>query len=86
MGTDINVILASSEQVALEAGSSKLTVLAQHLKVDLFPVHPKVADADLKRYYIARVRDDRTLDEAIVGLRNCPGVEAAYIKPPDAPP
>jgi len=49
------------------------------------PVHAASGDPRSKRYYTLETADDAAQD-VVAALRRCPSVEAAFIKPRDAPP
>lgn len=52
----------------------------------LRPQHLRVTDPELARYFTAELTDDSRGASFVDELRHAPGVEAAYVKPPDAPP
>jgi hypothetical protein len=52
----------------------------------LRPQHPDVSDPQLRRYFVATVPDAAAARRAADRLRQCAGVTAAYVKPPDEPP
>jgi len=49
------------------------------------PLHAAAIDARSKRYYTLETADAAAAD-VVAALRRCPCVEAAYVKPRDAPP
>lgn len=51
----------------------------------LTPMFGGATDADLQMYFTAEA-DDEHLNAVLRALREDPHVEAAYVKPPDAPP
>jgi len=63
----------------------RLEACARGLGVTLTPLHPATADADLASYLGTRV-DAGAAEQIAARLRECPGVEGAYPKPPGAPP
>lgn len=52
----------------------------------LRPLHPGTADASLSRYFAVDVPDVATAQRVARELLSLDGVEAAYVKPPDALP
>lgn len=63
-----------------------LAAAVAELGLKLKPMHPFSGDASLSRYYLVEVPDGPKAERIIERLRAVPGVEAAYIKPPDAMP
>ena len=49
----------------------------------LQPIHPGTKDPNLQTYFMLEVQDPETAQEIVDRLQQLPGVEAAYIKPPD---
>ena len=72
--------------VKLESGTQRERVLdrAAEFGVRLEPLHPTTDDPELRSFLAGRVEDDA--EEAAARLLRCDGVEAAYPKPPGAPP
>jgi hypothetical protein len=64
----------------------ELTQKAAELGLALEPMHPGTADPQLSTYYTAEAPDRQTAERAVAVLRQVKGVEAAYVKPPDAMP
>lgn len=50
------------------------------------PMHPGEEDPSLSRFFVVDVPDASQVDEAARALADLEGVEAAYVKPPDALP
>ena len=50
------------------------------------PLHPGERDPVLATYFIVEAPSEDAANRAAALLRGHPGVEAAYIKPPDQPP
>ena len=67
------------------AGRLDLLVLASRLGVNLQPMHPGVADAELGSYYYANIADPDIAAGVVSELLRSAEVEAAYVKPPDEP-
>lgn len=65
--------------------ASKLTALVRRLHAHLEPLHPGVSDPSLARFYLLSLPADQFALERLQELRHLDGVEAAYIKPSDAP-
>jgi hypothetical protein len=58
----------------------------QAMGASLRPLHPGTADTALSRYFAVNVPDAATAQRVARELLRLDGVEAAYIKPPDALP
>jgi hypothetical protein len=61
-----------------------LATLRKH-DASLTPLHPQATDTSLTPYFTAEVDDERA-GQLLDALRSAPAVEAAYVKPADAPP
>jgi hypothetical protein len=70
----------STDVAELQAG-------LRNLGLEMLPMHPGLADAELATYFSVRVpgNDERSAS-ALNFLRQNPAVTAAYVKPPDEPP
>jgi hypothetical protein len=60
--------------------------MASGLGVNLRPVHPGSADANLASYFRTEVDDRLTAERIAAALRGSPAVESAYVKPAEEPP
>lgn len=76
--------------VQLEPTANKLTTsITQAVKAaggDISPMHPGTGDQALARYYAIDVPDPEAAAELAEKLLRLPHVDAAYVKPDDAPP
>jgi hypothetical protein len=52
----------------------------------LRPTHPDTSDPELRRYFALDIADSSSASLTRERLAATPGVEAAYIKPEEAPP
>lgn len=71
-----------------EGGSRSLPVpsavqLVRDLGVELQPLHPGTSDSELQRFFIVTMEDGERVNQVLESLRECHGIEAAYVKPPD---
>ena len=88
---ELIVQLDDDAVASLERSSSTLgdapAVVAEldALGIRLEPLFPGIDDSLLAGQFRAEISDDVT-DEQLDGLRRAPGVLAAYVKPPGAPP
>ena len=60
--------------------------LVRDLGVELEPLHPGTIDSELQRFFIVTMEDGEPVDQVLDSLRECHGIDAAYLKPPDALP
>ena len=67
-----------------EAQRDRVLARAAELHVSLEPLHPATDEPELDSYLMGRVEADA--DTIAERLLHCDGVEAAYAKPPGAPP
>lgn len=58
----------------------------KRLKVTLEPLHPGSDDPNLQRYFIVSADNVTTAQRVATQLQKLDGIQAAYVKPPDAPP
>ncbi len=92
MVIEISMQVSPSVQVSLRQGeadtsaSAEILAVVTELGLELKPVHPGTADPLLTRYFVIEVEDSTTAGRALARLQGCEGIEAAYVKPPDAPP
>jgi cell division protein FtsX len=63
--------------------SEALLKLMKTFGLTLKPIHPDTKDPKLQTYFIVEVQDPQTAQELVDRLQQWPGIEAAYIKPPD---
>lgn len=63
--------------------SEALVQVMETSGLTLEPIHPGTDDPSLQTYFMADVEDPGTAQELINRLQQMPGIEAAYIKPPD---
>jgi hypothetical protein len=63
-----------------------LSRIVEALGVALEPLHPNTIDPDLSSYFLVNAPDLETAQRVIDRLQRSGKIEAAYIKPPDAPP
>jgi hypothetical protein len=55
----------------------------EQLGLSLQEMHPGTEDPALAEFLIIEVPDPQTGERVATALRDCPGVEAAYMKPSD---
>ena len=65
------------------AVSQGIARVLESLSVPLEPLHPDTDDEILSSYFAADVPDATAAQAVISQLRPLPGVQAAYVKPPD---
>ncbi len=63
------------------AGGEEFRKLLGELGVDLAPLHPRSEDAELARWFYARIPQETAVERALEHLRDHPRVLAAYVKP-----
>lgn len=63
--------------------SEALLRMAETFGLTLKPIHPGTDDPELQTYFMVDVHDPETAQELTDRLQQMPGIEAAYIKPPD---
>jgi hypothetical protein len=80
------VALALQRKRFADADVQTLLHLVQQAGFALSPMHPGSFDPALQSYYIVDAPDTAQNRDAIERIRACAGVEAAYVKPPDAQP
>lgn len=73
-------------EVAAVPEARDLMACVRSLGGSIQAVHPGTSDPELVRFFEVDVPDPTAADAALASLRACPGVTAAYVKPPDAPP
>ena len=81
-------IVVKVEPSALAVDSEprrRVDACARGLGVTLTPLHPATADPELASYFATHVDADAA-ERIAARLRECPGVEGAYPKPPGEPP
>jgi len=86
MSEIVYVVLERGLASASERVRKSLLRTGQELNVHLRPLHPGVNDEELRRFYIAEASSPKAAAELVRDLRSAEGVEAAYVKPPDALP
>jgi hypothetical protein len=69
-----------------EPPAGDIVRLADDAGVRLEPLHPDIEEGELMTDWYAVVPDDDAGTRLVDTLRGQPGVEAAYVKPPDAAP
>ncbi len=84
----IVIIVNIEVATALHAGQSGVDTAAllecsRKMGLQLQPMHPDANDPFLIPFFVAYVPRDADLSEILNKLRDCPGIEAAYTKPPD---
>jgi hypothetical protein len=81
------VVKVSGQEKELLPGAppSEATALARAAGTELEPQHPGTLDVELARWYVAEVADPVAAQRLAEALRSTPGVEAAYVKPGEAP-
>jgi len=67
---------------AAQRANPLLDFLVQH-NLALAPMHKGAADPELRSFYVMELPDSVNPDLLLDRLRSMPGVEAAYVKPPD---
>jgi hypothetical protein len=68
------------------AVANKIQSAVKKLGYSIQPMHPGVDDPELLKHFYISVPDERSGEEVSAKLREMPGIEAAYFKPPGAPP
>ena len=76
------VVKVSGQEKELLPGTLSL---ARAAGTKLKPQHPGTPDAELSRWYVAELADPAVAERFAEALRGEPSVEAAYVKPADAP-
>ncbi|HEX2091961.1 MAG TPA: hypothetical protein VHG28_06140 [Longimicrobiaceae bacterium] len=88
----ITLHLSPEAAAAVRAGreesppSREILRAVRELGIDLRPVDPGGADPSLAGLFSVQVADLDAAGRAVARLRGTPGVESAYVKPPDALP
>jgi len=77
---------APSPRGASARSGESAAELVRRLGFRLEPMHPGARDAALRASYTVEVADAATAQQVARALQQHPGVEAAYVKPPDAAP
>jgi hypothetical protein len=77
--------LALQKQQPPTPASRKVAEATRELGIELYPVHPGVKSPLLAPYFIAEVPDRATAEQLISRLHQCEAIEAAYVKPAEAP-
>ena len=87
------LVQAFHEAVVPQSGSSSQSQLVpravkfvRDLGVDLEPLFPGAIDSELQRFFIVTIEGSECVDQVLDSLRECHGIDAAYLKPPDALP
>lgn len=82
----VYLMLSTQALAGVAAESAPVAQVARDFGVELRPLHPGTLDPELQRYFTIETRDADTAQRLIERLSGAPGVEAAYIKPPEGPP
>ena len=85
----MEVIIQIQKEIALELREQEpeesvvrpVVKLARELKINIRPLHTAVEDETLKTYFVVPDVDKESSNEIVVKLRECRGIEAAYVKP-----
>ncbi len=81
MVIEVIVLIAALAYENPETGNRVTFDLAKQRGGLLEPLHPRVADQELRRYFVVRMEDAQKAEKLAGELRALPQVEAAYIKP-----
>jgi hypothetical protein len=81
------VVKVSGQEKELLPGTpaEEAGALARAAGTTLKPQHPGTHDAELSRWYVAELADSAAAERLADALRAEPSVEAAYVKPGEAP-
>lgn len=79
-------VQSSSEEGMNSPAASKILNLASEFGVSLEPIHPGIDDPWLLPFFMIEVDDAVLAQRLIPCLLELDEVEAAYLKPMDAPP
>ena len=66
--------------------ASDIVDATNRLGVTLRPLHPGSTDPALESIFIVNAKDGEHAKTVVSELQACPGIEAAYVKPPPAMP
>jgi len=79
--------VAEDVQKGTQSGPSKeLFQTARELGISLQAMHPDTNDPNLMSYFVINIAASNDAELIAQRLRQCPGVEAAYLKPADEAP
>jgi hypothetical protein len=87
----IVIVLHIAVATALHRGQSSAATAALlecsgKMGLQLRPMHPNANDPFLMPFFVVYVTQEADVSEILNKLRDCPGIEAAYTKPPDETP
>ena len=86
MGVQITLQLTGDLAREVQEGKSSIVEVVQQLGLRIEQLHPETPDPLLKRFFIMQVHNAADAEKVMSQLRQCHGVEAAYVKPPGEPP
>ena len=66
--------------------TNQLLKLLTESRVHLQPLHPGIADPELRSQFYVLTDTDSEADRLVKALLSFPSVTAAYVRPPDAAP
>lgn len=72
--------------VAESGAAREIMSVAKDMGVELRPMHPGSTDPRMASTFVVEASDDEAAKRIAARLRELAGTEAAYIKPPPAPP
>lgn len=81
MVTEVVALLTALGIDNPETGNAAVFDLARQSGAQLQPLHPNVADQELRRYFVVKMEDAQEAEKLAKQLRDLPQVEAAYVKP-----
>lgn len=89
----MTIVLLLSDSLTTEWKASRSSPAVEGLRLalgaygsSLQPVHPDTSDSELRRYFALEIAESSAAEATRKRLATVPGVEAAYIKPAEAPP
>jgi hypothetical protein len=72
---------------APESGAAReIMSVAKEMGVELRALHPGSTDPGMASTFVVEASDEEAAERIAARLRDLPGTEAAYVKPPPAPP
>jgi hypothetical protein len=86
MYVTVHLSRSTARATERDVGAGQLTAALAELGVQLEPLHPGSSEPELASHFYVSVADEEEGKRVAERLRNVEGVEAAYLKPPDAPP
>lgn len=70
-----------------ESGAAREIInVVKEMGVELRPMHPGSTDPRMAATFVVETSDDEAAKRIAARLRDLAGTEAAYVKPPPAPP